>query len=394
MSVTVIFTDDPWQNRRNWEAAFAEARIRDKQVTALSGFCEIAGSPLIADMSIMKRDGIIRIPAGVKVTLPPDAVLKRHKDHYGYVLFANESFDVDGSADVGYIWDGGSFDGGADDWAARVERLENRIGWTEHLHCLGFFGTQKPGLFRTRFEKMIGDGLVIGRTFNGWNYTEQPRNYTHDFLYFDGELRNRNGVTVTSLSGFEFGDSCVYKRCARPNMPVLNGELWNPAVHLEMPAAIDLEPDNHGRLVELIEDGYIGGEFYENKSDVWMVAQWENTHIRRVQVNIWTDRRRYNDINLQSANDKGLPGGILEVSPTDIIVRVLPKPGIPVEPPPVVPPTPQPEPPKPDEPVVTPSRPVPPPLVSQKGCLLPIVMGVVAGIELVRYVLHWVASFT
>lgn len=200
------------------------------------------------------------------------AIIRRADWSIAHAVWANQNFDKAGSSDSEITIDGFTFD----------NNFDNQV-WTEHSHCLYMIGTQESKVMNSRFINLVGDGVCVGATWDGPTRTKIPYHTSFADNYFNGQLRNRNGITFTSGIWCAVEGSNKFVLCTRPDMP----------------AAVDIEPDVPEDWCEQI---HVSGDFDRCKSDVWFMALVTDTTIRGCGSNIRTNH----PVPWLSVNARGL----------------------------------------------------------------------------------------
>ena len=212
-----------------------------------------------------RYNSAIRIPSNRKLVANGEVILKRGDGSPAYALFATSEFDVQGGGNENITIEGFTFDG-------NYEGMP--VPYAEHRHCLMLAGLKHARVIRCKFRNLYGDGAIIMRCWRderGEMVTQQPEDIGFVACEFNGQLRNRNGISIISGKDIWTDRDCVFEECSRPDMP----------------AAVDLEPDYTPH--DLIENVRIEGTFKNNKANVWLVAQWPPNRIKNVVVDIWSE---------------------------------------------------------------------------------------------------------
>lgn len=214
------------------------------------------------------KDGSVRYPAECNLIseVRHGAIIRRADNSIAHAIFANQNFDKAGSADREITIDGFTFDNNYDN-----QTIYNPNGsFVEHSHCLYLLGTQETKVMNNRFINLVGDGALVGATWDGPTRLTIPFHTSFADNYFNGQLRNRNGITFTSGIWCAVEGSNTFEKCARPDMP----------------AAVDIEPDVPEDWCEQI---HVSGTFKNNKADVYFMALVAGTTIRGCGSNIKTN---------------------------------------------------------------------------------------------------------
>lgn len=257
---------DPDTNRANIVRSIARAAASDHLLEFEEGYYLVAESPA--------RVLGVRSPYGDMIALPSDFTmralgnvhLKRVAGGKAHALFASENFDRPGGSSRNITVQGFTLDGNG-----------SGMKYLEHRHLIDVIGTSNFRIIGNEFIEMSGDGVMVGRTFDGVTVCAQPSNFLYKSNYANGKRRNRNAVSIISCINPMIEADNVFEECSRPGMP----------------AAVDFEPDKAG---EWIEGGYVRGTFRRCKSNVWLVAQHPGTRISGTTIDIVVDVRRHEDV--------------------------------------------------------------------------------------------------
>lgn len=259
-------SSDPNANRANIISGIKRAAASDRLLEFEEGFY------LVAESSPRLLGG--RSPYGDMIALPSDftmralgsVTLKRIAGGKAHALFASENFDKQGGSSRNITVQGFTFDGNG-----------SGLKYAEHRHLIDVIGTTNFRVIGNRFVEMSGDGVLVGRTYDGVTVCAQPRDFRYTGNYANGRRKNRNAVSIISCINPMIDADNLFEECTRSGMP----------------AAVDFEPDKVG---EWIEGGYVRGTFRRCKSNVWLVAQFPGTRITGTVVDIVTDARRHEDV--------------------------------------------------------------------------------------------------
>lgn len=270
---------DPVANRRAIVAGIERAILSDRILEFEEGYYlvgessarELAGRPAYGDMIPLPSDFTMRALGSV--------TLKRIAGGKAHALFASENFDKPGGFSRNITIQGFTLDGNG-----------SGMKYAEHRHLIDVLGTTNFRVMGNRFIEMSGDGVLVGRTYDGATICAQPRDFLYKGNYANGKRKNRNAVSIISCTNPMIEADNVFEECTRPGMP----------------AAVDFEPDMAG---EWIEGGYVRGTFRRCKANVWMVAQFPGTRITGTWVDIVVDARRHEDV-VQVKRKGGVISGI------------------------------------------------------------------------------------
>ncbi|MBA3656121.1 MAG: hypothetical protein H0W69_02070 [Gemmatimonadaceae bacterium] len=270
---------DPVANRQAIVAGIGRAAASDRLLEFEEGFYLVAESQARVLGGRSPYSDMIALPSDFTMRALGSVTLKRIAGGKAHALFASENFDKQGGSSRNITIQGFTFDGNG-----------SGMKYAEHRHLIDVIGTTNFRIMGNRFVEMSGDGVLVGRTYDGATICAQPRDFLYKGNYANGRRKNRNAVSIISCSNPMIEADNVFEECTRPGMP----------------AAVDLEPDMAG---EWIEGGYIRGTFRRCKSNVWMVAQFPGTRITGTTVDIVVDARRNEDV-VQIKRKGGVISGI------------------------------------------------------------------------------------
>lgn len=262
----IVARTDPDANRANIVAGIKRAAASDRLVEFEEGFYLIAETPSRLLGGKSAYGDMIALPSNFTMRALGNVHLKRIAGGKAHALFASENFDKQGGSSRNITVQGFTLDGNG-----------SGLKYAEHRHLIDAIGTTNFRVIGNRFVEMSGDGVLVGRTYDGVTVCAQPRDFLYRGNYANGRRRNRNAVSIISCINPMIEADNVFEECSRPGMP----------------AAVDFEPDKVG---EWIEGGYVRGTFRRCKSNVWFVAQHPGTRITGTVIDIIVDARRHEDV--------------------------------------------------------------------------------------------------
>ncbi len=126
-----------------------------------------------------------------------------------------------------------------------LDGMSDTLGFSEHVHLLGFNGVKNAVVEGVKFRAPRGDGLYVGSGISGGTERHNVSVVVRNNLFNGINKTNRNGISVIDCNG----------------LTIENNEFRN-LTSAGMPGPIDVEPNNSHNVVKSIRIS--GNKFYAN----------------------------------------------------------------------------------------------------------------------------------